>query len=371
MADLMRKAQIQQFVRAAYRGIDRPTGAGTPYYPPESTADLPAGALDWSLGLGNPLAYADLRPGDNVVDLGSGGGLDAILAARRVGPMGHVVGVDLLSEMTERAQRHAHQAGLENTEFLVGEMEALPLPDDSMDAVISNGAINLSARKMRVLFEAARVLRPGGLFCVSDVTVDEADLPVEVLTHPAAWSGCVSGGMAEQVFLRSLTRVGLDGIVVHERRELSVTDCSRYPLFPPALLDVMRQVIPPERQHRIALCVTVSARRRTAEVSDAGAGELIASGPEGNQPPRMAVFPGMSEQLVTFDAGARHCGDGVARDLRDWWAGLPVGTRTQVVVSDPSTCRDAPALARMLGHELERTLDVDGVTHFIVRTKGA
>lgn len=367
MVDLIRQAEVHDFVKAAYRRIDVPHAAGAALYSAEQRAQLPAGALAWSLGLGNPVAYAALRPGDRVLDLGAGGGIDSLLAAQLVGPEGRVTGVDILPEMCDRARLHAREAGATNVEFIEAEMETLPLVNESVDAVISNGAINLSPRKMRVLFEAARVLRDGGLFCITDVVLDEAELPVEVLTHPAAWSGCISGGMAEPVFARSLRRVGLVDQVVHERRDLGIDDCGRYPLFPTELLDVMRRVIPAGRHGRIAISITVSARRGSA---DAVESVVIASAPARNTDPAPAVLPGMTESPATFDAGARHCGDGVARDLRNWWTSLPAGTQTEVIIGDPSTRQDAPALARMLGHTVEQAHDEGDELHLIVRTKG-
>ncbi len=150
---------------------------------------MPAGAIAWALGVGNPVAHAGLRPGQTVLDLGSGGGIDTILAAREVGPTGRAIGMDLLEEMVERAHEHARQAGVDGwTEFRRGEMEDIPLPDGSVDVVISNGVINLSPRKSRVLAEIHRVLKPGGRMCVADLTVEE-DLPPEILTSDAAWAG--------------------------------------------------------------------------------------------------------------------------------------------------------------------------------------
>jgi SAM-dependent methyltransferase/TusA-related sulfurtransferase len=380
MSDLMRKAQVQAFVGDAYRTIDAPTRAGAAGYTDAQLADLPAGAVAWSLGLGNPLAHADLRPGDVVLDVGCGAGIDTLLAARRVGDDGVVVGLDLVGEMCERARAYAREAGIGNVVFVQGEMEAIPLPDGSIDAIISNGVINLSPRKMRALFECARVLRPAGRICVTDMIIDEQELPVEVLTHPAAWSGCVSGAMAERTLLRSLGRVGLVNVTVHERRAVGIADCARYPLFSSELLAVMRRTIPPDRQDRFAGSITVSARKAAASphsTSDAGAYEDIASVGRGNKAPPGDVLQGMSEaqptdeHLPAFDAGDRHCGDGVGRDLRDWWAMLPPGTRTSVVVRDPSTRSDVPALARMLGHTIEHSRDIDGGLRLTVRTKGS
>ena len=187
----MYKAEIQQLIREVYRDVDvegRPDRVMCPYTDDELDS-LPAGAVAWSFGTGNPVAWADLQPGEAVVDLGSGGGIDAILAARKVGPAGQVLGIDLLPEMVERATANAAAAELDNVRFVESEMEAIPLPDESVDAVISNGVISLSARKVRVFSEILRVLRPGGRVCLSDMTLEAEQLPSEVLVHPAAWAG--------------------------------------------------------------------------------------------------------------------------------------------------------------------------------------
>lgn len=189
MKDFMHKAEVQQLVGSAYRRIEGPQGPGLQRYDAEQLATLPAGARDWSLGVANPIAWADLRAGDVVLDLGSGGGIDTILAAASV-PAGRAIGLDLLPEMCRRGRRHAREAGAGNVHFVAGEMEAIPLPDASVDVIVSNGVVNLSARKMRVLFECARVLRPGGRLCLADLTLEDSEaLPAEVLTHPAAWAG--------------------------------------------------------------------------------------------------------------------------------------------------------------------------------------
>jgi len=185
----MYRDEIRQLVADAYRSLEDPGGPGTRFYTDEQLAELPAGAREWALGVGNPVAWAELAEGEVVADIGCGAGIDSLLAARLVGPAGCVVGVDLLAEMVERAEAFAREAGVANVTFRQGEMESLPLPDGSVDVVISNGAINLSARKSRVLAEAHRILRPGGRLCVADLTVREEDLPAEVLTHPSAWAG--------------------------------------------------------------------------------------------------------------------------------------------------------------------------------------
>jgi arsenite methyltransferase len=191
MTDLMYKAEIQELVRDAYRALDvsdRPEWAMCSYSDDE-LASLPPAAVAWAFGTGHPVAWAQLRPGESVVDLGSGGGIDAIFAARAVGPTGRVMGIDLLPEMVERARVNVAAARLDNAEFVEGEIEAIPLPDDSADAVISNGVISLSARKARVFAEVMRVLRPGGRMCMADMTLEEEQLPSQVLVHPAAWAG--------------------------------------------------------------------------------------------------------------------------------------------------------------------------------------
>jgi len=322
----------------------------------------------WSLGVGHPIAHAELPLGATVLDVGCGGGIDALLAARRVGPGGRVIGLDLLPEMGERTREHARQAGLPTVEFVEGAMEAIPLPDDAVDVVISNGVINLSPRKMRALFECARVLRPGGHLCLTDVTVDEKDLPPEVLTHPAAWSGCAAGAMAERSLLRALGRVGLVEVVVAERHSFGVDDCSRFPLFTPELIAVMRATIPAEKQPMIATVVTVTARQPLQDVT---AADSVASTPTRNAAFVPSVLTDMEHSAIPeFSVGDRACGDGVGPDLRAWWASCPPGTRTVVSMRDPSTKSDVPSLARMLGHTVEDLTETDGTLRATVRTKG-
>lgn len=187
--DLMYKDELQELVVGAYRALDAPGGPGTVFYTAEQLAALPEGAQEWALGVGNPLAWADLQTAEVALDLGCGAGLDALLAARQVGATGMALGVDFLVEMVQRARTFAAQARVGNVAFHQAEMESLPLPDASVDVVVSNGSINLSARKSRVLAEAHRVLRPGGRLCVADLTVREEELPSEILTHPSAWAG--------------------------------------------------------------------------------------------------------------------------------------------------------------------------------------
>jgi arsenite methyltransferase len=183
--------EIKDAVRGAYGAIS--SGAGEivaeRLYSEEELAELPRGALDWALGVGNPVRYAFLQPGEVVLDVGAGAGIDTIMAARRVGPDGRAIGLDILESMCERARAHAEEAGVGGwTEFRVGEMEEIPLPDASVDVVISNGVLNLSARKSRALAEIFRVLHPGGRLSMADLTV-EGELPPEIANDQSAWAG--------------------------------------------------------------------------------------------------------------------------------------------------------------------------------------
>lgn len=187
--DLMYTEETQLLVRDAYSTLRSPGGPAAGFYDEAELAALPGGAEEWALGVANPVRHAGLVPGETVVDLGCGAGLDVLLAADRVGSSGRAIGVDLLDSMVERGRRMAAEAGFGNTSFLQGEIENVPLPDRAADVAISNGAVNLSARKSRVLAEAHRVLRPGGRLCVADLTLDDEDLPPEILTHPSAWAG--------------------------------------------------------------------------------------------------------------------------------------------------------------------------------------
>ena len=189
--DLMFQEEIKDAVRQAYSAIT--TGGGETVarrvYTDDELAVVPEGAVEWSLSVGNPVRYAFLQPGETVLDVGSGGGIDTILAARRVGPDGKAFGLDILEGMCERGRRHAAEAGVEGwTEFVTGEMEDIPLPDESIDVVISNGVLNLSARKSRALAEMFRLVRPGGRICMADLTV-EGELPPEIANDQSVWAG--------------------------------------------------------------------------------------------------------------------------------------------------------------------------------------
>lgn len=176
-------------------------------YDEKQKAGLPAEAILASLGCGNPTALAELEPGQVVLDLGSGGGIDVLLSAKRVGPTGKVYGLDMTDEMLALANENKRRAGAENVEFLKGDIEQIPLPDASVDVIISNCVINLSADKRKVLSEAYRVLKPGGRFAVSDVVV-RGFVPAEVRSNMELWIGCIAGALEEQEFIRLLREAG-------------------------------------------------------------------------------------------------------------------------------------------------------------------
>jgi arsenite methyltransferase len=187
--DLLGQAEITASVQQAYRAvIGARTEVAARLYDPEQLAQLPRGAIEQALGVGNPVRAAALRPGEVVLDLGSGGGIDTLLAARAVQPGGEAIGLDILPEMLAVAARNAAAAGLTNVRWLQGQMEAIPLPDESVDVIVSNGVVNLSPRKSRVFAEMFRILRPGGRFSVADIVLDD-DLPPQIATDPAAWAG--------------------------------------------------------------------------------------------------------------------------------------------------------------------------------------
>ncbi|MGH2680187.1 MAG: methyltransferase domain-containing protein [Actinomycetota bacterium] len=189
--DLMFQDEIKGSVREAYAAISSGGGQAVAgrIYDDDELAELPPGAVEWALGVGNPVRYAFLQPGEVVLDIGSGAGIDTILAARRVGSSGKAIGLDIVPEMTERARAHAGEAGVAAwTEFTLGDMEQIPLPDASVDVVISNGVLNLAARKSRALAEIHRLLRPGGRMSLADLTV-EGELPPEIANDQSAWAG--------------------------------------------------------------------------------------------------------------------------------------------------------------------------------------
>ena len=179
-------------------------------YSVDETSELPTEAVLASLGCGNPTALADLRPGEVVLDLGSGGGIDVLLSARRVGPTGKAYGLDMTDEMLTLARENQRRADVDNVEFLKGDLEDIPLPDASVDVIISNCVVNLSTDKDRALAEAFRVLKPGGRFAISDVLFqgDMSRVPRTLLDDPAHWSACISGALEERDFLARLSRAG-------------------------------------------------------------------------------------------------------------------------------------------------------------------
>jgi arsenite methyltransferase len=200
-AAVITDGRAEQFGAALYEDNDRST--------------LPDTAMLASLGCGNPTAVAELHQGEKVLDLGSGGGIDVLLSARRVGPTGTAYGLDMTDEMLELARRNAREAGVGNVEFFKGEIEAVPLPDASVDVVISNCVINLSGDKPRVLREAARVLRPGGRFAVSDIVADE-DMDEATRNDVQQWTGCVAGALTHREFEQHLRAAALDHVDITE-----------------------------------------------------------------------------------------------------------------------------------------------------------
>ena len=188
---------------------------GAALYGTADRDELPDAAKLASLGCGNPTAVADLHAGETVLDLGSGGGIDVLLSARRVGPSGKAYGLDMTDEMLELARKNQREAGVENVEFLRGEIESIPLPDDSVDVIISNCVINLSGDKSRVFREAARVLRPGGRFAVSDVVADP-DMDEETRRDMEQWTGCIAGALTRGEFADGLEAAGFVDVTIEE-----------------------------------------------------------------------------------------------------------------------------------------------------------
>ncbi|MDY7076113.1 MAG: arsenite methyltransferase [Chloroflexota bacterium] len=192
------------------------SNAAARFYSAEELTDLPDSVTDVSLGCGNPIAIAELQPGEAVLDLGSGGGIDCFLAARQVGSEGRVIGLDMTPEMIKLARSNAKKIGATNVEFRYGEMEDIPLPDESVDAVISNCVINLSPDKDAVFGEVYRVLRPGGRMNVSDIVID-GDLPQSIRGRLDAWAGCIAGALDESVYLDKIRAAGFEGVQVLSR----------------------------------------------------------------------------------------------------------------------------------------------------------
>jgi SAM-dependent methyltransferase len=209
--EIISSEQRELFGAALYDGADR--------------QDLPDAALLGSLGCGNPTAVAELHKGETVLDLGSGGGIDVLLSARRVGPAGHVYGLDMTDEMLALARCNQAEAGIDNVEWLKGHIESIPLPDNRVDVIISNCVINLSADKPQVLREAARVLRSGGRLAVSDVVADQ-DMDDATRADMAAFTGCVAGALTREEFTDALTAAGLTEISITETHRVHASAAS-------------------------------------------------------------------------------------------------------------------------------------------------
>jgi arsenite methyltransferase len=189
--------------------------------------EIPDTALHASMGCGNPTALAALQPGEIVLDLGSGGGIDVLLSARRVGPTGKAYGLDMTDEMLGLAEENKRKSGLTNVEFLKGEIENIPLPENSIDVIISNCVINLSGDKDRVLAEAFRVLKPGGRFAVSDVVV-KGEVPEQIRKNMEVWIGCVAGALSEGDYTEKLSTAGFNSIEIEPTRVYDIEDARNF-----------------------------------------------------------------------------------------------------------------------------------------------
>ena len=231
--------ELRDAIKTKYGGVAQGVTSGgccggscddpitTNLYSADERGQLPAEAVQASLGCGNPTALIDLQPGQTVLDLGSGGGIDVLLSARRVGPTGKVYGLDMTDEMLALARANQRRAGATNVEFLKGEIESIPLPDNSVDVVISNCVINLSADKGRVLREAFRVLKPGGRFAVSDVVV-RGDVPADIRRNVELWVGCIAGALQDTEFHRLLAEAGFGDIDIDPWRVYKVEDAREF-----------------------------------------------------------------------------------------------------------------------------------------------
>src|SRR5579862_5410538 len=214
-------------------GTQSPSGMGQTdpitqnLYDAAQKSELPSEAVQASLGCGNPTALAQLKPGETVLDLGSGGGIDVLLSAKRVGPSGKAYGLDMTDEMLALARENQRKAGLANVEFLKGEIEQIPLPDNSVDVIISNCVINLSGDKDRVFAEAFRVLRPGGRFAVSDVVV-RGEVPEAIRRNMELWIGCVAGALEESDYAARLAKAGFEGVALEPTRVYDVDDAREF-----------------------------------------------------------------------------------------------------------------------------------------------
>jgi SAM-dependent methyltransferase len=199
----------------------------TDLYTDEQSGAVPQNAMAASLGCGNPTALADLHPGQVVLDLGSGGGIDVLLSARRVGPEGKAYGIDMTDDMLDLARENQREAGVDNAEFLKGTIEDVPLPDDSVDVIISNCVINLAADKSLAFREAHRVLRPGGRFAVSDIVI-RGDIDPQIRNSVEAWIGCVAGALGEDEYRSGLEAAGFTDVEIQPTREYTIDDAEEF-----------------------------------------------------------------------------------------------------------------------------------------------
>lgn len=217
------KAQEKAATSCCGDGDIEASGISSKLYTTDELKDLPQEAVVASLGCGNPVAIADLKEGETVLDLGSGGGIDVLLSARRVGPQGKAYGLDMTDEMLDLARKNAAKAGVKNVEFLRGEMENIPLPGNTADVIISNCVVNLSPDKDAVLGEAYRVLKPGGRFAVADI-VTRGQMPGELQRSLELWAGCIAGALEENDYRAKLAAAGFDDIEIETVREYTAED---------------------------------------------------------------------------------------------------------------------------------------------------
>jgi SAM-dependent methyltransferase len=270
----MSTSHVQDAVREKYGEIARSAGKGgccgpsscgcndpitSNLYSDAETSSVPSDAVAVSLGCGNPTALIELQPGQTVLDLGSGGGIDVLLSAKRVGPTGKVYGLDMTDEMLALARENQRKAGATNVEFLKGTIEAIPLPDQSVDVIISNCVINLSVDKDAVLREAFRVLKPGGRFAVSDVVI-RGDIPSEIRRSMELWVGCVAGALTEDDYAAKLTAAGFESVELEAWRVYQVEDARAF--LAQSGIDVDR--IAPEVEGKVASAF-IRARRPEAK----------------------------------------------------------------------------------------------------------
>jgi arsenite methyltransferase len=225
-------------------------------YSPEDLKEVPIEAALASLGCGNPVALAELHPGEIVLDLGSGGGIDVLLSARRVGPTGKAYGLDMVDEMLEMARQNQAKAGIENVEFLKGEMEDMPLPDNSVDVIISNCVVNLSPDKDQVLREAFRVLKPGGRVAISDIVI-RGEIPEAIRRNVEMWAGCIAGALREEEYTGKLKAAGFQDIGVEVTRTWKVEDIEGTEAW-----EALRSLSPEARQKTVAGFVSAFIRAR-------------------------------------------------------------------------------------------------------------